>query len=172
MSDGGNMVSMRKIVDLIDNISEWTGRVFCWTVIVLNIIVVVEVIMRRFFNHPTVCNFEITKQIYGFHFMIVAAYALLHGSHVSIDIIHVKLNERKQAILDVVSYIMFFFPFTLIVLLNGIRLAAVSWSQSERVWSVCASPLYPIKTVIPVTAFLLLIQGIAIFIRRVQVLIK
>ncbi len=158
---------MKKIIHYIDGIGEWTGRVCAWSVLILNIIVVVEVIMRRFFNSPTVCNFEITKQVYGFHFIITAAFALLHSSHVSIDIIHQKFSKRVQAGIDVFCYIVFFFPFIAIILYQGIKLAHLSWSQMEKVWSVCGSPIYPIKAIIPIAAFLLLLQGTAIFIRRV-----
>ena len=42
--------------------------------------------------------------------MIVAGYALLHRSHVTIDILYEKFNKRTQAIIDVVSYLIFFFP--------------------------------------------------------------
>ncbi len=163
---------MEKILRGIDSISEWTGRVFCWTVLVLTILVVVEVVMRRFFNHPTVCSFEITKQVYALHFMITAAYALLHNSHVSIDIFYRKFSPRIQAFIDVLCYAVFFFPFVGIVFFQGIKLASRSWAQSEHAWSVCGSPLYPIKTVIPVTAFLLLLQGIAIFLRRLKAIFR
>ncbi|MCK4790885.1 MAG: TRAP transporter small permease subunit [Desulfobacteraceae bacterium] len=162
---------MGKIIGILEGISEWTGRIFCFLVIIINALVVIEVIMRRFLNHPTVCNFEITLQVYALHFMIVAAFTLLHNSHVSIDLIHSKLPERVKALVDVISYLVFFFPFTIIVLVKGTEFAACSWAIMEKSWSICSSPVYPIKTVIPVTAFLLMLQGIAIFIRKVHVLI-
>jgi len=169
---GLEIFMMRKFINMVESANEWIGRIFCWVVVALNSLVVIEVIMRRFFNHPTVCNFEITKQLYALHFMIVAAFALLYGSHVSIDIIYSKLTKRMQAVIDVITYIVFFFPFVTIVLFQGIKFAAASWAQLERSWSVCASPLYPIKTVVPVTAFLLMLQGMVNFIRTMHILIK
>jgi len=55
----------------------------------------------------------------------------------------------------------------IIIQIQGIKYAKYSWSVHERSWSVFAPPLYPIKTVIPVVAFLLLFQGTIIFIRRI-----
>ena len=104
--------------------------------------------------------------------MIIAGYALLHKSHVSIDILYGKCSERKKAILDIISYTIFFFPFLLIVLYQGIKYAGNSWAMLETSWSVFAPPLYLIKTVIPVMAFLLLLQGIVIFVRQIQTAIK
>ena len=163
---------MKKLLTILDAISEWTGRIFSWVICVLLVLVVLEVILRRFLNHPTIWNFEVTIQLYAFHFMIVAAYALLYKSHVTIDVLYERFSKRTKAILDVISYAIFFFPFLLVVLYEGIKYAANSWAMREVSWSVFAPPLYPIKTVIAVMAFLLLIQGFAIFVRQLRTAIK
>ena len=163
---------MKKLLTIFDAISEWTGRIFSWVICVLLVLVVLEVILRRFLNRPTIWNFEVTIQLYAFHFMIVAAYALLYKSHVTIDVLYERFSKRTKAILDVISYAIFFFPFLLVVLYEGIKYAANSWAMREVSWSVFAPPLYPIKTVIAVMAFLLLIQGFAIFVRQLRTAIK
>jgi TRAP-type mannitol/chloroaromatic compound transport system permease small subunit len=163
---------VEKALKWIDRFSEWTGRIFSWIIIVLMFLVVYEVIMRRFFNRPTIWNFDVTKQLYALYFMIVAGYTLLHNSHVAVDILVAKLGRRKKALLDVVTYLIFFFPFLWIFLYEGIKFAANSWAMRETMWGMFQIPIYPIKTVIPVTAGLLLIQGLAIFIRQLHVLIK
>jgi TRAP-type mannitol/chloroaromatic compound transport system permease small subunit len=163
---------VKRLLKIIDAISEWTGRIFSWTIVVLAIFVISEVFMRRVLNRPTIWNFEVTIQLYAFFFMIVAAYALLHKSHVAVDILYVKFSARTRAILDLVSYIIFFFPFLWVILYEGLKYAANSWSMHEKSWSVFAPPLYPIKTVIPLMALLLIIQGLAIFIRQLCVAVK
>lgn len=163
---------MEALLHLLERVNEWTGRIFGWTAAVLTLIVVLEVILRYGFNSPTVCNFEITKQIYGFYFMIVSGYALLHGAHVSVDVIHSKLAQRKRDVLDIISYILFFFPFCGIVLLYGTRFATDSWEILETSWSACGSPLYYIKTIVPLSFVLIIIQGIALFARTLRRLIK
>lgn len=163
---------MNKFLKFIDNFSEWTGRIFSWIIIIMTFLVVLEVIMRKFFNSPTIWSFEVTKQLYAFYFMIVAAYTLLYNAHVSVDVIYEKLSPKKQSILDVISYIIFFFPFWIIIFIEGTKFAAKSWAIRETFVSVFAGPIYPIKTVIPVTALLILLQGIAIFIRKLHMAIK
>lgn len=163
---------MKKFLDFIDTISEWTGKIFSWLIVVLTILVVLEVILRRFFNSPTIWNFEVSLQIYAFHFLILCAFTLLHKAHVSIDIFYQKLRGRSKALLDVITYAMFFFPFLLVVLHQGTKYALSSWALGERTWSAFSPPIYPIKTMIPIMALLLLIQGIAIFIRKLNIAIK
>lgn len=152
---------------IADSINEWIGRIFSWLVLILMLFTVLEVVMRRLFNSPTIWSFETCIQIYAFNFMIAAAYTLLHGSHVSIDILYEKLSIKRKAIVDIISYILFFFPFTIIILWKGYDFARMSWETNETSWSVFAPPLYYIKTVIPITGLLLIIQGISIFIKKV-----
>jgi len=161
---------MRKTIRILDNIGEWTGKIVSYVLIILTILVVLEVIMRRFLGHPTSWNFEVTKQLFAFHFMMISAYALLRGSHVSIDFLLIRMSERKKASLSLISYLVFFFPFCVTLLWRGTVYSLRSWSVWETSWSVFAAPLYPIKTIIPLMALLLLLQGLSICIKNIFVL--
>lgn len=163
---------MRRFLHFLDEINGWVGRICSWTIVAISLLVVTEVIMRRFLNHPTIWNFEVVKQLYGFYFLILAGYTLLHRSHVAIDLVHEKLKPRSQALLDVISYLIFFFPFCTVMFWQGVSFAKTSWQMKETSWSVFAPPLYPIKTVIPAAALLLLIQGASMFIRQLHLLVK
>lgn len=163
---------MEAFIRFLEGINEWTGKIFSWTVAFLTIIVVLEVVLRYFFNSPTICNFEITKQLYGFYFMIVAGYALLHGSHVSVDIFHERLSKRRKKIVDIISYLIFFFPFCSVILIFGTYFALDSWGDLETSWSACGCPLFPIKTIVPISFCLITIQGVAIFLKTLCRLIR
>lgn len=158
---------LRKIAKFFDSINEWVGKIFAWVIIPLVLLTVMEVIMRRFFNAPTIWSFEVSKQLYSLHFMIVAGFGLLYRSHVAVDIFAMRLPPRKRAVLDIVGYGLFFFPFCIIGFKEGYAFAARSWAMQEETWSVFSPPIYPIKTVIVVTFALLLLQGIAEVIKRI-----
>jgi len=163
---------MKKILKFVDAISEWTGKIASWSSVVIVIIVCGEVIARKFFNHPTIWGFEVTKQLYTFLFLMVAAFTLLHNAHVGVDVLCVKFSKRTNAILAVINYILFFFPFILVLIYEGTKFAADSWATHETTMDVLAAPLYPIKTVIPVAFLLLLIQGCVNFIRSLHIATK
>ena len=150
-----------------DGISEWTGILFSYLVLPLTVLIVFEVITRRFFDSPTIWTFELSHFLYGAHFMLVAAYGLLHNSHVSIDLLSSRLSKRTQEKLHVFCYFTMFFPFVGAILYYGIGFAADAWSMWETSWSVWGPPLYPIKTVIPVTAGLLIVQGVSDVIKKI-----
>ena len=162
---------MKHVLDIIDSISEFTGRVCRWAVAVLAAIMCYEVFSRYVLGKPTIWSFETSVMVYAFFFMMCAAYALLYKSHVAIDFFYERLTKKGQALLDIISTTIFFFPFLIVVLVEGTKFAVDSWMLLERSWSDFAPPLYPIKTVIPVTALLLLLQGFAGFYRNIQILL-
>lgn len=105
--------------------------------------------------------------------MILAAYALLHHAHVSIDIVYNRFSPKRRAILDVITYLIFFFPFVIIIFKVGAENAGASWATRETTLTARLPIVLPaMKTVTPVTAFFLFIQGFSIFYRRLYFLIK
>ena len=164
-------MQLNTFLKCFDWVSEWTGRIFVWLVIPLTVVVVFEVISRRFFNTPHIWATEVTNYIYGPHFMLVAAYTLLYKSHVSIDIIYGRFSPRTRGMLDIFTYLVFFFPFCSIVFYQGILFAQTSWSIGETSDSAALGVVPLIKTVIPVTFGLLLFQGVANFIRGIMLVV-
>jgi len=165
-------MQIKSLLKFLDGFSEWSGRIFMWLVVPLAILVVFEVIARRFFSSGHVWSTEVIDFIYGPHFMLAAAYTLLYKAHVRIDVIYGKFSPRTRGILDIITYMVFFFPFAIIVLYQGVIFAHTSWSIGETSDSAALRILPLIKTVIPVSIGLLLIQGIATYIRAIIQTIK
>jgi len=165
-------MQIKKIVNGMDQFSEWSGRIFVWLVIPLTGLVVFEVISRRFFNAPHIWSLEVIDFIFGPYFMMVAAYTLLHQAHVRIDVIYAKFSEKTRGILDIITSLVFFFPFCTIVFVQSIIFAQTSWSIGETSDSAALTVVPLIKTVIPVTFALLLIQGTANLIRSIMLVAK
>jgi TRAP-type mannitol/chloroaromatic compound transport system permease small subunit len=114
----------------------------------------------------------VTDYIYGPHFVLVAAYTLLYGAHVRIDIIYQRFSPRTRGVLDLITYTIFFFPFCIIVFQQGLLYAWTSWSIGETSESAALRVVPLIKTAIPLSFALLLIQGLAIYIRAILQLIR
>ena len=95
------------------------------------LLTVIEVVLRRFLGSPTIWGFEVLKQLYGLHFMIVAGFGLLYGSHVSVDVFTMILSKKKKAILNLIGYVVFFSPFCIVCIWQGYFFAARSWAMKE-----------------------------------------
>lgn len=163
---------MNAYLKAVDGLNTWIGRIVGWVMIFIMLVTVYDVVARRLFNEPVIWAFDVSVQLFALHFMITAAYALLHNEHVAIDIFKNRLAPRKQAMLDIVSFVVFFFPFMIALFFYGWDFAARSWATRETSWGVVALPVYYIKTVIPITAVLLMLQGVASVIRLLEIVRK
>jgi TRAP-type mannitol/chloroaromatic compound transport system permease small subunit len=110
---------------------------------------------------------------YAALFMLGGAYGLLHHVHVRVDIFHRMLSERGQAIFDALMYLIIFFPLYYILIFFGIKYAGYSWKIMEHSYlSYWQPPVYPIKTVIPLTFIMFTMQGVAEFIKNAVYAVK
>ncbi|MDD9877956.1 MAG: TRAP transporter small permease subunit [Magnetovibrio sp.] len=163
---------MERIIFLIDSLTAWAGKAFAWTILILTFGVAYEVFVRYVMRDPTSWAFDISYMMYGTLFMMAGAYALSRDSHVRGDVLYRLWPAKVQATIELVLYIIFFFPGVLALIFAGADYAAESWSynggQGEvSVMSPANVPIYQFKTIIPVAGTLLFIQGIAQVLRCV-----
>lgn len=157
----------------VDRLSEITAKIFAWLVVVLALILVYEVIARYLFLAPTIWAFDVSYMLSGSHFIMGAAYVLSKNKNVRADIFYSRFSPRGQAIIDACLYLILFFPAIIILVVWGADRAALAWAMRElTIWTAWRAPIYPFITLLPVAAFLLLLQGIAEFIRALAVAIK
>ena len=166
------MSVVHKVIKGIDALNSWIGRIGSWSIIVLTLLIVFEVISRRVFNSPTIWTYEVITMVFGFHFMIVAAYALLHKSLVSVDLLYNRLSQKKQAIMDLITYFILFFPFIIFIFYISVGNAVYSWGMRETSSSLFGAPVYLTKTIVPIAFCLLMLQGISEVLKRIVILVK
>lgn len=157
---------LKSFVRAVDAFNLFVGRVASYAMIPLFLVVCYEVFMRKLFNMPTVWAFEVTIYLYGFNYMMAMAATLCLDRHVRIDVITLQLSPKAQLVLRLITHWLVFVPFVGALLWAGTGYAAKSWANWEHSWSAWKPPLYPYKTVIPVSLFLLFLQGFANFIKE------
>jgi len=156
---------MKKFVRFVDTMNERIGKVACLLILPMAGITAYKIIMSRVFEVSSSWCFETTVYIYGVHFMFGMAAAYLYDRHVRIDIIVLQLPRRVQLWLRIITFLLIFVPFIGALTYGATVYAAHSWQIWEQSSSGWKTPLYPYKTVMPVTIFFLFLQGIANFIR-------
>lgn len=144
----------------IDKFTDRTGTVISWLSLVLVGAVTYEVIARYVFNAPTIWAFDVTFMSYGALFMLGAAYALHKGAHIRTDFFWDTFSTRTKGIIDSVSYIVFFFPSLLLLLILSWHETVYAYQINELSDQTPWRPiLWPFKSVVPLTCVLLMIQG-------------
>lgn len=159
---------MQKLLFGIDRISTFVGQAASWLIIALTLIISYEVFSRYALGTPHAWVFDVSNMLYGTLFMLAGAYTLAKRGHVRGDILYGFLAPRAQAGIDLVLYLLFFFPGVIALAWAGIDFFEVSLAQNEHS-SIAADgpPVYPFKAMIPVAGAFLLLQGVAEVIRCV-----
>jgi TRAP-type mannitol/chloroaromatic compound transport system permease small subunit len=146
----------------IDRLSAGVGKAFGWCIVIMTLGTCYEVFMRYVLRAPTNWAFDLSYMMYGALFMMAGAYTLSRNGHVRADVVFRLLPPRVQAGIELVLYILFFFPGFLALLIYGIPYAQTSWGIREvSIYSPTGTPIYPLKALIPVAAFFMLLQGLA-----------
>jgi len=161
---------VKSFLSVIDSISEWSGRILYWIWVPVTLLITLEVIRRYVFGSPTVWNMELVIYLSATAYIVGGAYALRHRRHISIDVLYNRCSQRVRAILDLITT-PFWIAFVGIILWAGAGRAWSAAMRGEGSGTVWDPPIYPVLAMIPLGAFLFLLQGLAKFIRDFYVAI-
>jgi len=148
----------------VDRVNEIAGWIAAWALLPLAAIIFVEVILRYLFNSPTTWAWDVSIQIYAVVLMLVGGYTLLRGGHVAVDVLTISLTPRRKALLNLVTA-PFCFITAMALMWYGSMVAWESFQAGERMSTMWEPLFWPVKMSIPLGGLLILIQGIAKFIR-------
>lgn len=159
------------IVCSVEKFSESFGKILSPMVLVLMAVIVYDVTKRYVLLHPTLWAQELSEFIFGGYWLLGGAYALSQEAHVKMDVFYRRFSVRTKAVIDVITAPIFF-VFIVTLLRVGWHFASFSVRCAEHSNSLWSPPLYPVKMMIPMAAFLMLLQGTAKFVRALLLAIK
>ncbi|MDH4191969.1 MAG: TRAP transporter small permease subunit [Betaproteobacteria bacterium] len=159
---------VRKFIYGVDELSRTIGHAFSWSATILMAGTCYEVFMRYVLNDPTSWAFDFSYICYGALFYMAGAYALSRGSHVRCDVFYRLIPVRRQAAIDLVLYVFFFFPGIIALMSSGWADGYNAMKIGEvSVNSPAGVPIWPMKLLVPFGAGLLALQGSAEMLRCV-----
>lgn len=160
------MTGLEKFYSLVGRVNERVGTLTYWLVYPMAILVSFEVVMRYIFNMPTIWSWDVNVQLLATLGALGGGYALLHGSHVVVDVFSRQLPKRAQNIVGSITD-----------LLTVVSLALITWflivaaidsvAHLERSVTVFREPIYPLRVVVAIGSLLLLLQAACNLLRNV-----
>ena len=156
---------IKVLFNWVDAITEKTSKPASILVFVMALVTVTEVVGRYVFNHPTIWAWPLNRQIFGIFILVAGAYTMSKGEHIKIEILYDHFPPKIKRIARLLSL-------ACLVSFLGVLVWQSSWMgwnslmMDEKASGAFRIPLYPFKLLIPVAAFLFLIQGIVVFFRR------
>jgi TRAP-type mannitol/chloroaromatic compound transport system permease small subunit len=163
---------LTKFADRIDVLTAAIGRAVAWLALAIVLGQFALVLARYVFGFGSIWLTEAVLYAHATLFLLAAAWTLQVGGHVRVDIFYADASPRARAAVDFLGALLLLLPFMLVVLMFSAPYAARSWAILERSQEVGGLPfVYGLKTLIPLFALLMALQGLAQAIRAARLLI-
>lgn len=167
------MLILKKILKTIDSLSMAAGSVGKWFAFLLVLVGSYDAISRHFFNAPTIWAYDVLCMAGGVTYMLGASFDYLNDAHTRVDVIYGSLSQKSKAVIDIICSIVLFFPLMSVMLVLAVKWAVKAWKIKEVMFtSFWYPPAAPYRTIFAVGILLLILQGIARFVRDIYYLMK
>ena len=166
------MKLLKLIVRIVDTIVDYVGRVSSLGALMIMVVIIWEVVSRRFFNSPTIWAYELIIMTSAIYVIMITSYGLQKGSFVCVDVLSSKLPPRIARLVLLLTYFLFFLPFVGGILPSAFNFARTSILIGERSWSFWGQPVWPVKLALFVGLSFLLIKGISEMLKLVIWLVE
>jgi TRAP-type mannitol/chloroaromatic compound transport system permease small subunit len=161
------------LADRIDRLTSGIGRAVAWLVLVVVLLQFTLVVARYLFGLGSIWATETVIYAHATLFLLAAAWTLSAGGHVRVDIFYAGASARAKAAIDLAGGVLLLLPFAFVLVWLSVPYAARSWAILERSHETSGLPLvYLLKTLIPLFALLMALQGVAQAIRALATLAR
>jgi len=158
-----------KLTQIVDGISEWSGRIFSLLVYPLIAVVCLSVFYRYALTKSIPWSFDMTWMLYGALTFLGGAYTFKHGGHAKVDVLLSYLSEKKQKIVIIICYFIFFLPAFLGLTYSMYGALVRSIASMERSAASAWRPLlWPMRSIMLLSIGLMLIQGILYLVNHIR----
>ena len=147
---------------LIDRLNHGIGRAVAWLTLAMAVAVAAIVLLRYALAQNTIVIQEAVSYGHGLVLMLGMAYTLKENGHVRVDILYSGRSPRWRALVDLFGHLFLLLPVAGLVLVTSLPYAASAWRILEGSSEVGGLPgVFLLKTLIPLMAVLLLLQGLS-----------
>lgn len=165
------MGALEKFARGVDGVNAVAGTAARWLAVLLVLVQFVVVILRYVYGSSFVWMQESVIYVHAALFMLSIAYVLLIDGHVRVDIYFARWSARTRAGVDLAGVCLAVLPFCGLLLWASWPYVSSSWRLGEGPMAVGGLPFTPaLKSLIPVMASLLALQGLAMAARAILVL--
>ena len=157
------------IAYVMETVSIQVGRILIWLMLPLAMLTFSVVFLRYGFDFGRIALQEGITYLHAFILMLCMGYTFHENQHVRVDIFYNKMSNKKRALVNLVGNLLFLAPMCLTILITSWNYVVQSWLILEGSPESGGLPLvFILKTLIPLMAVSLLMQGIANTIRNID----
>jgi len=167
---------LKTAMTAVDKTNIWVGKMLVVVNAIAIIVITFEVVMRYTFHMPTNWGHETMTLMYAVLYVMAGGFAHYYRAHVRVDVFYALQSDRGKAIMDCSTAGLFFIFITTLTwtcwdfywssqtMASGGTLFGIT-VPGENSFTDWGPPLYPVKFMLFLGSFLLMLQGIVWFIR-------
>lgn len=162
---------MSVLAGRIDRLNAAIGHGAAWLALAVVLLQFALVVARYLFGLGSVWLTETVIYAHATLFMLAAAWTLSAGGHVRVDIFYAEASGRTKALVELIGALLLLLPFMFVLIWLSVPYAARSWAILEHSQETSGLPIiFALKTLIPLFALLMALQGVAQAIRAAATL--
>lgn len=162
-----------RLLDVLERINIMVGRAVSWLVLIMVLTTFIIVVLRYLFDFGWIWLQESVTWMHAAIFMLAAAYTLAREEHVRVDIFYRGFSPRGRALVDAAGAIFLLIPVAVFIIVASWDYVLVSWRIHETSREA-GGLIYPflsiLKSLIPIMATMLLLQGAVLLLRSINLL--
>jgi len=164
------MQALLKFSNGVDAINRFIGKYVIWLILASTVVSAVNAVIRKAFNYSSNAFLEIQWYLFAATFLLCAAFTLLNGEHVKIDVLYSRWSKRAQTWIDVFGFTCFLLPFCLAILWFSMPFFLKGLYSGEMSSNAGGLVRWPVYAMMPLGFSLLLLQGLSELIKRLAFL--
>ncbi|MBH0239550.1 TRAP transporter small permease subunit [Methylobrevis albus] len=164
------MAALLHFCRAIDGLNTFVGKAVSWLVLVAVLVSAGNATMRKVFSISSNAWLELQWYLFSAVFLLAAAYTLLRGEHVKIDLIYGRLQRRTQVWIEILGTLFFLFPFVGITVYLTVPTAVNRYISNEVSSNAGGLIMWPVWALIPIGFILLGLQGVSELVKRIAFL--
>lgn len=165
---------MARLLAQLERANIVIGRAVAWLTLVMVVVTFTVVVLRYLFDIGWIWLQESVTWMHAAVFMLGAGYTLARDEHVRVDVFYREASPRRRAATDLLGTLLCLIPVALFLAWGSLDYVAASWDigESSREAGGLPFPVVPlVKSLIPVTALLLLVQAVVLGLRSLATLL-
>jgi len=157
--------AIKTYVRLIDGVNRFVGRAMMYSIFVMMAILLWSSISKTFFL-PSLWTLEMAQFAMVAYYILGGPYSIQLGSNVRMDLFYGDWTPRRKAWFDAITIFLLIF-YLGVLLYGGLSSTGYSLEYGERSATAWRPYLWPIKIIMCIGIFMMLMQAIAEFFKDI-----
>ncbi|MGI9419883.1 MAG: TRAP transporter small permease subunit [Geminicoccaceae bacterium] len=157
--------AVRTYVRLVESVNRFVGRAMMYGIFVMMAILLWSSISKTFFL-PSLWTLEMAQFAMVAYYILGGPYSIQLGSNVRMDLFYGDWSPERKAWFDAFT-VLFLIFFLGVLLYGGLSSTSYSLEYGERSATAWRPYLWPIKIIMCIGIFMMLLQAIAEFFKDI-----